>query len=201
MNKELILLSGGLDSMVALGLSKNVELALTFDYGQKAFVRELEASIKISRHFGVEHRIIRLGWLEEITDRSRVWVPNRNGLFLNIAASFAEAQNFTHIIIGANAEEAQNFPDNTAAFIERTNAAFEYSTLCRPKVVAPLINCSKSDIVKLAHNMPLEYVWSCYEDGEEHCGQCESCKRSYNAITIGVNEREDSANCHKIDRG
>ncbi len=49
MNKSVILLSGGLDSLVALGYSKkhtnyNVELALTFDYGQKALKQEIETS-------------------------------------------------------------------------------------------------------------------------------------------------------------
>ena len=37
--KSIILLSGGLDSLICLGLCKdeyNVELALTFDYGQKS---------------------------------------------------------------------------------------------------------------------------------------------------------------------
>ena len=51
-NKAIILLSGGLDSLVALGYSKlsndyDVELALTFDYGQKALKEEVEASRKI----------------------------------------------------------------------------------------------------------------------------------------------------------
>ncbi len=167
--------------MVALGITKqsgdiSCELALTLDYGQKAAAKEIEAAAKISAHFGVEHKIIRLDWLADITDTEQVWVPNRNGLFLNIAASFADAQGFTHIIIGANAEEAEIFPDNTANFIDRINAAFEFSTQKKPKVVAPLIKCYKSDIVKLAHKMPLEYVWSCYEGGQSPCGECGSCK-------------------------
>ncbi len=178
MNKGLVLLSGGLDSTVALGLSKNVKLALTFDYGQKARVRELEAAAKIAAHFGVEHKIVTLTWLAEITDPARVWVPNRNGLFLNIAASFADAQGFTHIIIGANAQEAADFPDNSAEFVKRTAAAFEYSTLAKPQIVAPLINCTKNDIVELAAGMPLELTWSCYEGGQTQCGKCESCTKN-----------------------
>ena len=109
MTRSIILLSGGLDSLVSLGLSKekyNVALALTFDYGQKSASQEIEASRKICEYYGIEHKVIKLDWLREITHTAivtedalpegiqesskSVWVPNRNGLFLNIAASFAD---------------------------------------------------------------------------------------------------------------
>ena len=51
MNKKgIILLSGGLDSLVSLGVSKekyNIRLALTFDYGQNPVKREIKTSKKI----------------------------------------------------------------------------------------------------------------------------------------------------------
>jgi len=113
-----------------------------------------------------------------------VWVPNRNGLFLNIAAAFADADNYSTIIIGANKEEAQTFPDNTQDFIDKINSEFEYSTQNRPKVLAPLINSDKNDIVSLALKlkMPLELVQSCYDGKTKHCGVCESCSRLKNAL-------------------
>ena len=49
-NKSVILLSGGLDSLVCMGVAKenyNISLALTFDYGQKSAKQEIEASKKI----------------------------------------------------------------------------------------------------------------------------------------------------------
>ena len=60
MNKSIILLSGGLDSLVTLGFSKkhtdyNVVLALTFDYGQKSVVEEINSSAKICKYYGIEH--------------------------------------------------------------------------------------------------------------------------------------------------
>ena len=78
MNKSVILLSGGLDSLVALGYSKkhtnyNVELALTFDYGQKALKQEIETSKKICDYYNIEHRIINLDWLKDITKNSVGW--------------------------------------------------------------------------------------------------------------------------------
>ena len=206
--KSVILLSGGLDSLVSLGLKKdelNIILALTFDYGQKSVEKEIAASEKICDYYGIEHRVIKLDWLKEITHTAlvadaevpsgeeleipensakAVWVPNRNGLFLNIAGSFADSFGFDNILIGANKEEGQTFPDNTQDFIDAVNNEFEFSTQKAPKVVAPLINCDKNDIVMLAlkHKIPLELTMSCYQSGEGHCGVCESCQRLKKAL-------------------
>ena len=77
MNKKaIILLSGGLDSLVALGFPQNdykIELALTFDYGQKSAEAEIEASAKICEHYNIEHKVIKLDWLKEITKTSLIW--------------------------------------------------------------------------------------------------------------------------------
>lgn len=206
--KSIILLSGGLDSLVSLGITckeLNIELALTFDYGQKSLDKEIHASEKICKFYNIKHEIIKLDWLKRITKTSlvsevniptgeelnnntesaqKVWVPNRNGLFLNIAGAYADTLDFDYIIIGANKEEAKTFPDNSQEFIDSVNKEFESSTLKRPKVVAPLINYDKNDIVKvaLAYKVPLELTMSCYQDTEEHCGICESCLRLKHAL-------------------
>lgn len=204
MSKGIILLSGGLDSLVSLGLGikeYGIKLALTFDYGQKSVKDEIEASKKISEYYEIYHKVIKLDWLRDITHTAlvsddalpenidensarSVWVPNRNGLFLNIAGCFADSENYDYILIGANKEEAGTFPDNTQDFINKVNAEFEFSTIKKPKVVAPLINFNKNDIVKQAfeNNVPLELVKSCYAGGEKHCGKCESCIRLKNAL-------------------
>lgn len=206
MSKGIILLSGGLDSLVSLGLGMQkygISLALTFDYGQKALEQEVSTSKNICDYYKIEHKVIKLDWLKNVTHTAlvedkelpegidnpedsakSVWVPNRNGLFLNIAGSFADGNDYDYIIIGANKEEGQTFPDNTQEFIDRVNAEFEFSTQKHPKVVAPLINYDKNDIVKQAivHNIPLEFVRSCYSNGKKHCGKCESCTRLKNAL-------------------
>lgn len=206
MSKGIILLSGGLDSLVSLGLGiekYGISLALTFDYGQKALEQEIMTSKNICDYYKIEHKVIKLDWLKNVTHTAlvedkelpegidnpedsakSVWVPNRNGLFLNIAGSFADGNDYDYIIIGANKEEGQTFPDNTQEFIDRVNAEFEFSTQKHPKVVAPLINYDKNDIVEQAieHKIPLEFVRSCYSNGEKHCGKCESCTRLKNAL-------------------
>lgn len=214
MKKSIILLSGGLDSLVSLNTAikeYNIKLSLTFDYGQKAKSKEIETSKKIAEFYNINHKVIKLPFLQDITKTALVnekkdlpdlgssnlddftkasetakivWVPNRNGLFLNIAASFCDSGNFTHIIFGANQEEGTTFPDNTQDFIDEINKSFEYSTLQKPKVYAPLINIAKKDIVKLAikENTPINLVRSCYKSEEKHCGKCESCLRLKRAL-------------------
>jgi len=114
-----------------------------------------------------------------------VWVPNRNALFLNIAAAFCDSFGYNYILYGANKEEGVNFPDNTEEFRMQVSKLFETSTLAKPKVVAPLINYTKSDIVKIAveESMPLELVRSCYHSGKKHCGKCESCYHLKKALS------------------
>lgn len=221
MNKSIILLSGGLDSVVSLAFAKkeyNIQLALTFDYGQRAKKSEINAATKISEYYEIEHKIIALDWLAQITTTSlvntknelphpdlndldcltaaeqtakNVWVPNRNGLFINIAASFADSYNFTHILFGANREEAVTFPDNSAEFITRINESLEFSTLVKPKVVAPLIAKNKEEIVKTGSEMkvPFDLIRSCYTDKEKHCGKCESCMRYKRALLTLSDEK------------
>ena len=215
MVKSLILLSGGLDSLVSLGLKKeelNVELALTFDYGQKSAKQEIETSAKICEYYNIEHKVIKLDWLKDITKTSlvadedvpvnealedsensakSVWVPNRNGLFLNIAGCFADSFGYNYILIGANEEEAQTFSDNRPEFIDAVNQEFIHSVSLPLKVVAPLINKNKNDIVMLAlqHHIPLELTRSCYQGGDRHCGICESCTRLKNALVANHDEK------------
>lgn len=218
MNKSVILLSGGLDSLVALGYSVkntdyNIKLALTFDYGQKSATQEINASKKISEYYNIEHRVLKLDWLKDITKTAlvsdkelpdkdfstaksaeSVWVPNRNALFLNIAASFCDSFGYNYIIYGANKEEGATFPDNTEEFRKQISKVFETSTLVHPQVIAPLINYNKDDIVKIAVRdaVPLELVWSCYNSTDKHCGKCESC--SYLKKALIANNCEEYIN-------
>ncbi len=205
---SLALLSGGLDSTVALALALlegPASFALTADYGQRGAAREIEAARRIAAELGIEHRIVDLQFLGKLkgnalTDPSRrlpepsvadlegppaersadaVWVPNRNGLLVNVAASFAEALGVDQIVVGFNAEEGATFPDNSEAFLRASNAALAFSTKGRVRVVSPTLRMRKVDIVREGRRLraPLQWVWPCYEGGDGPCGTCESCVR------------------------
>lgn len=210
---HLVLLSGGLDSVVAsfIALQRGpIVGAIVFDYGQRAAEKEIQAATNIARHLEIPLQVIPLPFLKEVTktalvmhtkvvpqikmsaldNRSEteksamdVWVPNRNGLFLNIAACIAEAKGIEEIVVGFNAEEAMTFPDNSANFVNCANSFFLLSTLSKPKVYAPTIGDNKTEIVKrgLELGIPFEEVWSCYHGMKRMCGTCESCQRSMRA--------------------
>ena len=203
-NKAIILLSGGLDSYIAFDIASfdcDIVLALNFDYGQKAFKEENESAQKIANLYAVKLKTLKLPYLSELCDNALtnfnknnldelegVWVANRNGLFVNIAACFCDKYGINNIILGLNKEEAQNFSDNSAKFIEASNSALFYSTQVHPEVVAPCINMTKTDMINYAvdNNLDLNLIKSCYDSNlntqKKHCGVCMSCRLLYNAI-------------------
>lgn len=214
MPSAVALLSSGLDSTVALAAAQkngvHIELALTFDYGQRARAAEIRQSRKIAQYFKVPHRVLDLPWVEEfqaglmgsgrfpaltqselddvdLTRKSAkaVWVPNRNGVFLEIAAGIAENIGAHRIIVGFNKEEAATFPDNSKEYIQAINAALAFSTANHVKVDSPTANLSKREIVELGIQLdvPFELLWSCYDDEKEMCGECESCQRLKRAFS------------------
>ena len=190
----------------------DVVLCLTFDYGQRAAAKEASAAAEMAARYDTAHRFIELPWLRDITatalvsraeelprlkeeeldgaggksaDSARkVWVPNRNGVFINIAASFCDALGAGIIVTGFNREEAATFPDNSPEFIESINSSLAYSTMIKARVVSPTASLDKEEIVRLGIEIdaPLELLWSCYEGGPEMCGTCESCMRLKRAL-------------------
>ncbi len=204
----LVLLSGGLDSTVAATLwaarQGGLKLGLCVDYGQRAAQREAVAAEAVGGALGFPVRHAQLPLLGEITrtalvrrdvplpqpglDRldsdapataDAVWVPNRNGLLVNLAAALAEAHGLAVVVVGFNAEEAQTFPDNSARFVGHLNACLQDSTRGRVRVEAPLVGLTKAQLVEAGRRAgaPLHLAWSCYEGGEAPCGRCESCRR------------------------
>lgn len=212
--KAVVLLSGGLDSTVNLYMAHQefeVVNVLTIDYGQRALSKEIEAAKYFTHQLGLKWSLLNLNWLSTVSTSSltteaqipqgkdvniesyetsvksakAVWVPNRNGLFLNIAGVYADALNADYIIPGFNKEEAQTFPDNSKAFIQATNKALGYSTRNHAEVFCFTTDLNKIEIVKQARvlEINIEKLWPCYHAFETWCGQCESCLRFQRAVS------------------
>lgn len=207
-------MSSGLDSTVNFyeALSENKEgvlLCLTLDYGQRAAAQEIRHAKAICEKEGIPHKVLDVRWFSDFTKTSLVsqkmdvplevkieslsdsqqsakvvWVPNRNGILLNIAAGFAEGLGADTVIVGFNKEEGATFPDNTQDFIDKANEALRYSTSNHVQVKCYTTELDKIQIVKRAKELgvDLNLIWPCYFGGEKICEKCESCLRYLRAV-------------------
>lgn len=219
MKKAISVLSGGLDCCVATSVyGKDYDIhAITFNYGQKAFMRELQAAKEICEKMNWTHEVIDLPWLSKISTSSlntsedipevsaddlddlkkstqtasSVWVPARNMVFTSIAVSYAESIGAEIIIVGWDKEEAATFPDNSKEFLETFNELIDVGSPEKIRIEAPAIDLDKEEIVDLGIKVgaPMELSYSCYKGGIKHCGVCESCMRRKRAFeSLGVED-------------
>ncbi|MCT4647969.1 MAG: 7-cyano-7-deazaguanine synthase QueC [Carboxylicivirga sp.] len=204
MKKAVVLLSGGLDSAVALYLAKsqNFELhALSFDYGQR-HNRELDAAKAIAKKAGAkEHQVVTLKidkWGgSSLTDSAMevedgdvnrddipvTYVPARNMVFLSVAASLAEAIGAQDIFIGVSEVDYSGYVDCRKEFIDSMEKAINMGTVMgaeknQPiKIHAPFVDKTKAQEIQLGEELGVDFglTWSCYRGGEKPCGTCDSC--------------------------
>ena len=202
--KAVILLSGGLDSMVCAALAREAGYgvqALTIDYGQR-HRRELEAAKVIAKQLGAERHVIlpldlRAFGGSALTDHIEVpkggvghdipvtYVPARNLVFLSLTLAWAEALGARDVVIGVNALDYSGYPDCRPEFIAAfadlaglaTKAGAEGEAF---QIHAPLQFLGKAEIAAEAARLGLDPAlsWSCYDpqaDGSA-CGLCDSCR-------------------------
>lgn len=204
-SKELavVLVSGGMDSLVtaALANEKHEELAfLHLNYGQKTEERELKCFTEIADFYNVkpEHRkIIDVSFLSQIGGSSLTdsaidvkeyqgdseeipdsYVPFRNTHIIAMAVSWSEVIGGKKIYIGAVEEDSSGYPDCRKTYYEAYNNLIKVGTKEGDiSIVTPVIDLKKEQIVKKAVELgaPLKSSYSCYARGDKACGVCDSC--------------------------
>ncbi|MBD3759197.1 7-cyano-7-deazaguanine synthase QueC [Rhizorhabdus sp.] len=202
--RAIVLLSGGLDSMVSGGLAREQGFALaalTIDYNQRHRV-ELEAAKRIAGMLDVDRHVtlplnLRAFGGSSLTDDIDVpkdgvmpgipstYVPARNTIFLSLALGFAEATGARDIFLGVNALDYSGYPDCRPEFIAAFQHLADLATRMGVEgqgftIHAPLQHMTKADIAREAARLGLDagMSWSCYDptpDGK-HCGLCDSCR-------------------------
>ena len=201
--QALVLLSGGLDSMVCAGLAREAGfsvLALTIDYNQRHRV-ELEAARTIAAMLADRHIVLPLDLTafggsaltsdlavpkEGLGDGIPItYVPARNTVFLSLALAWAEAAGARDLFVGVNALDYSGYPDCRpefiAAFEELANKATKAGVEGdRFTIHAPLLHMTKADIAREAARLGLDagLSHSCYDpapDGSA-CGLCDACR-------------------------
>ena len=202
MKKAVVLLSGGLDSMVCAALAREAGfevLALTIDYHQRHRV-ELEAARHIAATLADRHIILPLDLsafggsaLTADIDVPKggvaagipvTYVPARNTVFLSLALAWAEAEGSSDLFVGVNALDYSGYPDCRPQFIAAFAALANQATRAGVEgagftVHAPLQDMSKADIAREAARLGLDasISHSCYDpiDGGA-CGLCDACR-------------------------
>ncbi len=203
-SKAIVLLSGGLDSMVtaAIAQERGHEVhALSVDYGQRHRI-ELESASRIAERLELSSHVeialdLRAFGGSALTDDVEVpkggvgdaipvtYVPARNLVFLALTTACAEAAGARDVFIGVNALDYSGYPDCRPEFIASfaetarlgTKAGVEGDAFT---VHAPLQHMTKSDIARECERLKLDpaWSWSCYDptSSGEACGRCDSCR-------------------------
>ena len=209
--KAIVLLSGGMDSVTTLALARDKGFecySITFNYGQKS-ISEIESAVYYSKKYScTEHKVFDINFKNftnsalidkntSVLNKSDNFIPNtyvpmRNIIFLSISCSWAESIGASNIFIGANAIDYSGYPDCRENFLNSYEKMINLGSRTGSEggkfnIFRPLVNMSKINIIKLGHNLGLDYTKtvSCYQattDGKA-CGQCESCVFRKDAFT------------------
>jgi 7-cyano-7-deazaguanine synthase len=201
--KAVVLLSGGLDSMVCAALARGrgfEVLALTIDYGQRHRV-EIEAAKTIAAALADRHIVLPLDLRafggSALTSDTEVpkdgiqagipvtYVPARNLVFLSLALAWAEAEGASDLFIGVNALDYSGYPDCRPEFVDGFEKLARLATKAGSEggaitIHAPLQDMTKADIAREANRLGLDarLSHSCYDPGPEGhaCGRCDACR-------------------------
>ena len=207
--KAIVVLSGGMDSAAALGLTLvegyNVIGALHFQYGSKHNAREYIAFMKVARHYKVPEYLITLPFIGqhfksdllksggeipeghyEDESMKRTVVPFRNGIMLAIAAGFAESVGAKMVVLGNHFGDHAIYPDCREDFAKAMRKAIALGTYAGIELHCPFQEMGKNDIALIGNSIevPFHLTWTCYKGGENHCGKCGSCTERKEAFKL-----------------
>lgn len=158
-------------------------------YGLKHYVLDLSNVLQCSNCSLMKNsteNIPLMSYADQIKENGEgkvsTYVPFRNGLMLSAVAALAQSiypDDDVDIYLGAHADDAAGraYADCSEEFTSAMNTAIVIGTYGKVRVVAPLVNMNKAEVVKtgLTLNVPYKLTWSCYAGGDKPCGKCGTC--------------------------
>lgn len=196
------IVSGGMDSVTLLHHLVKVErrkpAVITFVYGQKhdkevAYAKAQAELLGCNAHLVLDMEPMRPLFANsalvsadvEIPDIESVvgdpqpttYVPNRNMIFLALAAAYAETHGVSDIFYGAQQHDMYGYWDTTPQFLARLNNIYQLNRKTPIEIKAPFVSYSKTDILRTGLAMEVDYgmTWSCYAGADVCCGRCPTC--------------------------
>jgi len=204
--KAVILLSGGIDSVTTLYFAKSQNYkstAIIFDYGQR-HRREIDSAKYIAKLTKTDYYLIRSSfpWVNSSLTKNNLmvaknrklgqgvipltYVSGRNIIFLSYGFSLAESIKAQSVFLGAHVQDYSGYPDCRPEFLNNfQTAANSGMKSTKIRIVAPLINKSKREIIRMGLDLgvPFEKTWSCYVGERRPCLRCDSCRFRIQAFT------------------
>lgn len=203
------IVSGGMDSVTLLHHLVKTEqrkpAVITFVYGQK-HNKEVAFAKMQAELLGCEaHLVMDLSLLQPLFANSALvsadvaipdiedvlgdpqpttYVPNRNMIFLALAAAFAETHEVSDIFYGAQRHDVYGYWDTTPQFLAQLNSVYQLNRKTPIEIKAPFVTYSKTDILRTGLELEVDYAktWSCYEGKEACCGRCPTCAERLKAF-------------------
>ena len=214
MPDSVVIVSGGMDSVTLLHYLVKVErrrpAVISFIYGQKHNKEIACARAQVELLECSAHTVLDLALLQPLFASSALvsteidvpdigavqgdpqpptYVPNRNMIFLALAAAYAESHGVTDVYYGAQQHDMYGYWDTTAEFLERMNQVYALNRKTPITIKAPFVTWSKADILRAGLEMEVDYsqTWSCYEGRELACGRCPTCAERLSAFAaLGI---------------
>lgn len=183
------LVSGGLDSTLIGVMAKEDNLEhypLFIDYGQRAAHKEWETCQEVHKALTLPvptkmdisgfGRVIASGLTNErFHIKNDAFTPGRNLVFLLMASAYAYQLGISTVAIGLLSEKFSIFPDQSLSFLMQAESTIAVAMGRKIKVITPLSEFCKSDVIMLAKSKGITGTYSCHTGNTEPCGQCIAC--------------------------